>query len=356
MADHSIQSILDNLYSAVFVVDEKQLIEYMNPSAEMLFNISAKRAYHKPLNSLIIEEHEFNNRLQRSTESRHPYTVFDIRLNIHYGNTIMVDYMVSPIEYKPNGNYLLIDFISKGHHHKIAYEKNLLDQHDASQNLLRGLAHEIKNPLGGLRGAAQLLERELNEKQKDYTSIIIKEADRLQVLVDRMLGPKELPNKGSINIHQVLEHIRRLVSAENKSVKIIADYDPSIPDLFADESMLIQSVLNITRNAVSAITDDTITDGKIIFRTRAVRKCAIGTITYPLAARVDIIDNGVGIPDDIKEQIFFPMVTGRADGTGLGLSIAQSLIHQHKGRIECTSDSSSTTFTLLLPLENGHEQ
>ena len=230
-----------------------------------------------------------------------------------------------------------------------------MTQHDASRNLLRGLAHEIKNPLGGLRGAAQLLQRELNDEQKEYTSIIIKEADRLKTLVDRMLGPKELPNKNEMNIHQVLEHVRQLVLAETSEVKITADYDPSIPNLIADEAMLIQSVLNITGNAVAAVSDANVSDGEIIYRTRTVRKCAIGLTTYPLAARIDIIDNGAGIPDDIKEQIFFPMITGRADGTGLGLSIAQSLIHQHKGLIECSSNSSNTVFTILLPLEDDNE-
>ena len=351
----SIQSVLDNLHSAVFVIDSDLRISCMNPSAEMMFHISDKRAKNKPIEELIIGEDEFINRLNRSTRSRHPYTVFDIELHIHYGEPITVDYMVSPIEYERKGKFLLLEFISKGRHHKIAEENHLLNQHDASRNLLRGLSHEIKNPLGGLRGAAQLLERELSDEQKDYTNIIIKEADRLQTLVDRMLGPRELPDKDSINIHQVLEHVRQLVLAENSNVKITADYDPSIPDLFADESMLIQSILNITRNAVSAITDEKILDGEITFRTRSVRKCAIGPITYPLAVRVDIIDNGAGIPDDIKEQIFFPMITGRADGTGLGLSIAQSLIHEHKGLIECTSNPSNTTFTVLLPLETGHE-
>ena len=355
LSQQSLQSILDNLHSAVFVVDGNLQIEFMNPSAEMMFHISYKRAMNKPLTDLIINEYEFNDRLKRSTQSQHPYTVFDASLKVHYGEPITVDYMVSPITYKKNGDYLLLEFISKGRLHKIAQENLLLSQHDVSRNLLRGLAHEIKNPLGGLRGAAQLLERELNNEQKDYTSIIIKEADRLQALVDRMLGPKELPDKNETNIHQVLEHVRRLVLAENSEVKFTADYDPSIPCLIADEAMLIQAVLNITRNAVAAINDDKVSDGQVIYRTRTVRKCAIGPITYPLAARIDIIDNGTGIPDDINEQIFFPMVTGRADGTGLGLSIAQSLIHQHKGLIECSSNSSNTIFTILLPLEDDHE-
>lgn len=352
---HSAQSINDNLHSAVIVIDRDLRIEYMNPSAEMLFHISTKRAHGRLLNELIIDQDEFIERVNRSIKSRHPYRVYDANLNTHQAEPLTVDYMVSPIEYSNDGEFLLLEFIKKGRHHKIEQENILLNQHDASRNLLRGLAHEIKNPLGGLRGAAQLLERELNDDQIEFTSIIIREADRLQKLVDRMLGPKDIPNKDKINIHQVLEHVRQLVEAENGSIIVSADYDPSLPDLTGDESMLIQSVLNITRNAVSAINENETNEGKITFRTRSVRNCAIATQTFPLVVRVDIIDNGPGIPDEIKDQIFFPMVTGRADGTGLGLSIAQSLIHQHKGLIECSSNSVQTTFTILLPLELDHE-
>ena len=166
-----------------------------------------------------------------------------------------------------------------------------------------------------------------------------------------MLGPKHLPVKEMVNIHKILEHIRQLVNAESKSIRFVADYDPSLPDIHADETMLIQALLNITRNAVSALGGQ----GQIILRTRPRRNCAIRSHTYPLVMQIDIIDNGEGIPEDLAETLFFPMVTGHAGGTGLGLSIAQSLIQQHSGQIEFTSKPGETCFTILLPLENGHE-
>jgi two-component system nitrogen regulation sensor histidine kinase GlnL len=239
-----------------------------------------------------------------------------------------------------------------GRYLKISHDNSLLSQHDASKSLLRGLAHEIKNPLGGLRGAAQLLERELDsEDNKQLTGIIIHEADRLQSLVDRMLGPKNLPDKKKLNIHRILAHIRQLVQAENENIQFVADYDPSLPNLLADESMLIQAILNISRNAVAALHGE----GIITFRTRSQRNCAIGTHNYSLVAKLDIIDHGDGIPENLQQKIFFPMVTGRSDGTGLGLSIAQSLIQQHNGLIECASTPEETRFTILIPLENGHD-
>lgn len=348
----SIQSILDNLHSAVMVIDQQLTVQCLNPSAEMLFHISNVRAHDHHVSKLVVNEYEFYDRLERSITSNHPYSVFDVELKIHTGNVIDIDYMVSPVDYLPDQACLLLEFIPKSRNKRIALEQALLHQQEASRSLLRGLAHEIKNPLGGLRGAAQLLARELHdEEDKEYTSIIIREADRLQALVDRMLGPRTVPNKTSLNIHMVLEHVRQLVQAENKDVEFIADYDPSMPNIHADESMMIQVLLNITGNALSALGDD----GRITYKTRTVRNQAIGNQTYPLAAKIDIVDNGEGIPDDIKEKIFLPMITGRAEGTGLGLSIAQSLINEHNGLIECHSKPGKTVFTILIPLENGHD-
>ena len=228
-------------------------------------------------------------------------------------------------------------------------------QHQAARAVVRGLAHEIKNPLGGLRGAAQLLERELSDESlKEYTRVIIGEADRLRNLVNRMLGPNTLPQKALINIHHVLERVRSVVLADTPvgalnaapGVRIIRDYDPSIPDFQADRDQLIQAVLNIVRNAVQAVGDT----GDITLRTRIQRQATISQQRYKLAVRIDIVDNGPGIPTDMLENIFYPLVTGRPEGTGLGLSIAQSLINQHQGLIECTSRSGQTIFTLLLPL------
>ena len=352
-SSHASQSILDNLHSAVMVIDQQLCVQSLNPSGEMLFHISEARACGQHINKLIIDEYEFYDRLERSLTSNHPYSVFDSELRTHTGKVIEVDYMVSPLDQLAEQSSLLLEFIPKSRNNRIALEQELLNQQEASRSLLRGLAHEIKNPLGGLRGAAQLLQRELDsDDDREFTRIIIREADRLQGLVDRMLGPRTIPNKTSLNIHKVLEHVRQLVTAENENLTIEADYDPSLPDINADESMLIQAVLNVTRNAVAAVQHN---DGHIRFKTRTVRNQAIGNHSWPLAARIDITDNGEGIPEDIKQKIFLPMITGRADGTGLGLSIAQSLINEHKGLIECSSKPGETTFTIILPLENGHD-
>lgn len=346
---HSIENIIDNLHSAVVVINQNLSIEYMNPSAEMLFQISDNRARGRSLKKLVIDEHEFIDRIERSMQSHHPFSMYEAELKIRTGQSVVLDYMTSPIEYRNSGHYLLLEFVNPGRLRKLAQDEVLLNQNETSRSLLRGLAHEIKNPLGGLRGAAQLLERELEtENNKDYTRIIIREADRLQSLVDRMLGPRGVPNKTQLNIHKVLEHVRQLVQAENDTVKFTIDYDPSLPDIVGDESMLIQAVLNITRNAVAEVG----LDGQIIFRTRPLRNYTIGKNTYPLVAKIDIIDNGPGVPEDLKEKIFLPMITGHAEGTGLGLSIAQSLANQHDGLIECNSIPGETTFTLLLPLNN----
>ncbi len=223
--------------------------------------------------------------------------------------------------------------------------------------MVRGLAHEIKNPLGGLRGAAQLLQAELgSEELREYTQIIIQEADRLQELVNRMLGPNRRPSYAPINIHHVLERVRTLVLAETgERITIRRDYDPSIPELSGDSDQLIQAVLNIVRNAVRALGDT----GTVTLRTRIQRQLTIGHGRHRLAAQIDIIDNGPGIPPEIAETLFLPMVTAGTGGMGLGLSIAQSLINQHQGLIECNSRDGETTFTIFLPLEddsNGERQ
>lgn len=351
-APTSLQSILENLHSAIMVVDDQLCIDYMNPSAEMMFHISRARAQGKSIRELLSGEHEFFDRLERSLVSSHPYAVYEANLTSHTGHKLAVDYMVSPVEYRPQRHSMLIEYVSMGRHRKIAQEEHLLSQHEASRSLLRGLAHEIKNPLGGLRGAAQLLERKLKTAaDKEYTGIIIREADRLQNLVDRMLGPRSVPIKTHVNVHKLLEHTQQLVQAEHNQIQFEFDYDPSLPDIYADESMIIQALLNITRNAVAALHEQ----GTITFRTRAKRNYTIAHQSYALVAQIDIIDTGEGVPHNIREKIFLPMVTGRAEGTGLGLSIAQSLINQHGGLIDCESEPGNTVFSLLIPLENGHE-
>ena len=356
---NSPQIIIDNLHSAVMVIGEDLQIVCMNPAAEMLFHISSTRANDKNIRQLIINQHEFFDRLERSLVSSHPYTSYDDQLRLHNQEVIDVDYSVSPLEYARNENYLLLEFIRLKTKQKLSHEDSVLSQHEASKSLLRGLAHEIKNPLSGIRGAAQLLERTLNENEdKQFTQIIINEADRLKNLLDRMVGPKNLPTKTNINIHKVLEHVRQLVLAESNQLNLRVDYDPSIPELHADESMLIQVILNLTRNAITATQsvkfDNDILNKKYLptikFISRAKRNRKIGTKTHPLVAKIDVEDNGAGVSNDLQEKIFMPMITGHAEGTGLGLSIAQSLIQQHDGIIEFSSYPGKTVFTILIPI------
>ena len=361
---NSPQTIIDNLHSAVVVIGEHLQVVCMNPAAEMLFHISNTRAVKKTIRELIINQQDFFERLERSLISAHPYTVYEDQLLLHHHKTIDVDYSVSPIQYKSQGKFLLLEFIRIKTQQKLSHEESILSQYEASKSLLRGLAHEIKNPLGGIRGSAQLLERELDNdassdgSNKQFTQIIINETDRLKNLLDRMVGPKDIPTKTNINIHKILEHVRQLVLAENDQVLIAADYDPSIPELYADESMMIQVILNITRNAVTAISSlktEPPRTGKIIYKTRTQRNCKIGSHSHALVARIDIEDNGGGVSKELQEKIFMPMITGHADGTGLGLSIAQSLVHQHNGLIEFSSAPEKTVFTILLPINLHNE-
>ena len=342
------QRILESLNSAVLLFDESMRLKYVNPAAETLFSVSARHLLNQPYQALIQESADLQFQLEEAFQSGRPFTRHEVSLDLGNDNHVMVDFTAVPLIEPGCATEILVELHSVDRLLRISREENQLAQQEATQKILRGLAHEIKNPLGGLRGAAQLLERQLDsEDLKEYTQVIIDEADRLQKLVNRILGPNNLPNKRSINIHHVLEHIRSLLLAEGKSnVSIVRDYDPSIPELQADPDQLIQAFLNITRNAYQALDEE----GTITLRTRIERKYTLGKQRYDLVARIEIIDNGPGIPEDILDKIFFPMVTGRAEGTGLGLSIAQSLIQQHDGLIEVISVPGGTVFTVLLPI------
>jgi two-component system nitrogen regulation sensor histidine kinase GlnL len=269
------------------------------------------------------------------------------------GQSVTINLCATPLLQEEQVAEILVELQQIDNHLRISKDEQLLTQQNTARLFVRGLAHEIKNPLGGLRGAAQLLDMELTTPElKEYTQIIIAESDRLQSLVDKMLGPNKLPNKQAVNIHEVLERVRTVVQAESVgNLNIQCDYDPSIPDIHADKDQLIQAVLNIVRNAVQA------TEGKghILLRTRIHRHITIGRKYHRLAIKCDIVDDGLGIEPEMIQQIFYPMVTGRADGTGLGLSIAQALISQHDGLIECVSEEGCTVFSIFLPIGAGNE-
>ena len=232
-------------------------------------------------------------------------------------------------------------------------EERLIDQAQANKELIRNLAHEIKNPLGGIRGAAQLLQMEIGKDLTEYTQVIIHEADRLQTLVDRLLAPHRYPHRvGDVNIHEVCERVRSLILAEfPKGLRVMRDYDTSIPEFRGDREQLIQAVLNIAHNAAQALTERMAAgDARITFKTRVARQVTFGKQRYRLALELHVVDNGPGVPDSIKDRIFYPLVSGREGGSGLGLTLAQTFVQQHHGLIECESRPGHTDFKLLIPL------
>ena len=347
------QSLLDNMHAAVLLWDDALQLQYMNVAAENLLKLSASG------NEGIVVEHIFSENgripegLIKAQKTQQRFTKRKTVLRLPTPLDINVDYTVTPIS--ESSEWLLMEIEPLDRALKISEEEMLLSSQAVSQQLIRGLAHEIKNPLGGLRGAAQLLERELTDPSlAEYTDIIIAEADRLRGLVNRMLGSHKNLNLQALNIHEVLEHVRKLISAESQErVAIICDYDPSLPDITADKEQLIQAVLNVAGNALQALGETP--NPVITFRTRIKRKFTISTTMHDLILRLDIIDNGPGIPEDLHESLFFPMVTGRAEGTGLGLSIAQSIVNHHHGLIKFESEPGNTKFSLYLPLELEHE-
>ncbi|MDH5232076.1 MAG: nitrogen regulation protein NR(II) [Gammaproteobacteria bacterium] len=343
--------ICDNLASAVLLLDQKLNISFVNPAGEALLGLSARQCYGQSIETLFPNAQNWIDSLYKVIETRQQLTERAIQLaQAGTLKKITVDCTAVPTSFPSADHCLLIELHQIDRLRRISKEESLVSQQNALKVLVRGMAHEIKNPLGGLRGAAQLLEAELpSEDLKEYTQVIIGEADRLQNLVDDLLGPNRLPKKELLNIHKILEHVRQLIQAEySESICFIRDYDPSIPEILGDEGQLIQLVLNIVRNAAQALKGK----GNIRLRSRTISNFTIGQKRYRLVARIDVIDNGPGIAKDMLETIFYPMVTGRADGTGLGLSIAQNLAAQHHGLIECFSEPGNTMFTIVLPIES----
>jgi two-component system nitrogen regulation sensor histidine kinase GlnL len=348
----SAQRILENLTCAVLILDGELRLTSINPAGEMLFEVSAKKVLGNKLAELLPHSQRLVRALNETLESRHPFTVRGLRLSLPGPRTVTVDCTVTPLSDGARNDGLLVELAQVDRLLRMARDENLLERQVANRAVMRGLAHEIKNPLGGLRGAAQLLERELPEKSlKEYTRIIIHEADRLRNLVDRMIGSYQPSNREPVNIHEILEHVRRLTLVEVPvGLDIVRDYDPSLPPLTGDRDQLVQALLNIVRNSVEAMENR----GRVRLRTRCERQFTIGGVRHRLALRIDVEDNGPGIPEELQDRIFYPMVTGKPGGTGLGLSIAQDIISRHRGLIECASRPGQTVFTIYLPLENGH--
>ena len=343
--------LFENLSTAIVVFDSELYVTTMNAAAENLLSMSMRKATGIRADVLLARSKRFIEIIRRSLDSRHPFTERSVELVLPNTGSLMVDCMVTPLLDKTNREQcheVIVEMIDTNSFTKFVREESLSILHDAARESLRGMAHEIKNPLGGLRGAAQLLERELNGNElTEYTNIIISEADRLSKLIDRMVTPNSRLNLSTVNIHEILEYVQQLVLAESAiNLNIERDYDPSLPDLEADREHLIQAFLNILRNAVQAIGPD----GRIWIYTRIKRKFTIRHQLHKLGVQIEIIDDGPGVPREIENAIFYPMVTGRPEGTGLGLSIAQSLIQAHRGIIEHERSDNRTYFRILLPI------
>lgn len=340
---------LDLLSSSVVLLDEDLRIRYMNSAAENLLALSSKAVRGMRFDSVVFYPSTLQEALANACRHGWSHTGQAVEIKRNDGLLLHLNCTVNPTE-MPDAQ-LLVELWPIDQQLKATREERLLEQQLASRELIRNLAHEIKNPLGGIRGAAQLLEHELNNPGlREYTQVIIKEADRLQDLMQRLLTPHRPMLPATVNIHEILERVRSLLTAEFPgSLAVRRDYDTSLPELVGDREQLIQAVLNIARNAAQAMNGE----GEIVLKTRSLRQVTLAKKRYRLAMEIKVIDNGPGIPDDIRERMFYPLVSGREGGSGLGLTIAQNFIQHHHGTIDCASRPGSTVFTLRLPIEQA---
>ena len=344
---------LDLLASAVLLVGPEVEVRYANPAAENLLELSLKSLQRSPLPELFVNGAELAALCVQALAHQYADLRQDLTLHRTGREPLHVNSIVSAL----GEGELLIELRENVQQLKLDREERILDQSQANKELIRNLAHEIKNPLGGIRGAAQLLELELPPLHlaalSEYTQVIIKEADRLQTLVDRLLAPHRKPHiVGDVNIHEVCERVRSLILAEFPAgLSIRRDYDASIPEFRGDMEQLIQVVLNIAHNAAQALAGRIAAgDAEIVLRTRVARQVTLAKVRYGLALDLHIIDNGPGIAPEIRDRIFYPLVSGRDGGSGLGLTLAQTFVQQHLGVIECESRPGLTDFRILLPL------
>ena len=341
---------LEILATAVLLLDRNHIIVYANPAAENLFELSMRHLVGHAPAQVFAPSAGLDAAIDKAVTAGAAYTEQELELAVAAKAPLHLTCTVSPID---DDAALLLEFRRIDQQLKIAREERLLEQQQANRELIRSLAHEIKNPLGGIRGAAQLLERELDRPPLfEYTQVIIGEADRLQSLVDRLLTPHRLPAYRRTNIHEILVRVKGVVQAEFPQVAIQPDFDASLPELDADPEQLTQAMLNIVRNAAQAVSGTT-ADPRIRLVTRVARYVTLARRRHRLALAVAIEDNGPGVPEAIRDRIFYPLVSGREGGTGLGLTLAQTFVAQHGGTIECESRPGRTVFTILLPLERN---
>jgi len=342
------------LSTGIVMLDSHLCVVYANVGAQDLLAIGLNTARGRPTSELFADSQALDLILRRSLERNETCSGHEVLLKpigmVASREPVVVDVTVTPLEGQVTGTHLLLELADARTRQRIARESETLARLHGNRLMMRQLAHEIKNPLGGLRGAAQLLDRELHDGAlKEYTAVIINEADRLRALLDSMLSPSRLPQKSMLNIHELCEHVFHLLRSEAaEGVLIERDYDPSLPSALLDRNEVIQALLNVARNAMQAVNP---AGGHIILRTRARSNISIGAVRHRLVADIQVEDNGHGVPPELYRSVFYPLVTSRPGGTGLGLAVAQDLISRHRGIVEFESQPGRTVFSLLLPLE-----
>ena len=340
---------LELLATAVVLLDRELTLRYANPAAENLFELSKRQLVGQSAKSIFGDTPALFEAIDKALANRASYTEQELEVGIGGKARLHLSCTVSIVDV--SGAILALEFRHIDQQLKIAREDRLREQQQANRDLIRSLAHEIKNPLGGIRGAAQLLERELDRRPlREYTQVIIGEADRLQALVDRLLTPHRMPRYQNVNIHEILARVSAVVRAEFPRIAILTDFDISLPEFQGDPEQLTQAIFNVVRNAAQAL-DGALGEPQVRLTTRVARGVTLAKRRYRLALAVLIEDNGPGVPASIRDRIFFPLVSGREGGSGLGLTIAQTFVTQHNGAIECESAPGHTVFTILLPLE-----
>jgi two-component system nitrogen regulation sensor histidine kinase GlnL len=338
---------LQGLSTALLVLDDTLLVSYLNPAAENLFGVSLRRTIGRALADVVHPAQELLVLCQRALATGLTFSLHEFAARVG-DREFVLDCRVARLDHQHS---LILEFIDTEADRRVRREAELVAQQRLSRRIVRQLAHEVKNPLGGLRGAAQLLERQLPDaEQKAYTRVIIEEADRLAALVDGILRAGGAPKQEEINLHRITEHVAQLVDAEKPpGVELVRDYDPSLPSINVDRNHMIQAFLNVARNAMQALGQS----GRLILRTRALTNFTVAGERHRLVLSAEVEDNGPGIPAELKETIFYPLVTGRPTGTGLGLTIAQDLVSRNGGLIEFTSEPGRTVFQIRLPVVSG---
>ena len=349
------QRALEHQPSAVLVLSPSWTLKLMNPAAEALFGMSSGRALGEPLSLLFHHSEPMVGRLRMAAASAagRSFTLRQQSLHLRHGAVLAIDLSCAPMD---DAGDLLIEAQPLDRLRRINQDDRLINVQETTASLVRGLAHEVRNPLGGIRGAAQLLAHELERPDlAEYTSVIIRECDRLTGLVDAMLGPSKPLNLSKINVHRVFEHVARVAmdSVAVAQARLLRDYDPSLPSIEADEDLLIQALLNIVNNACIAL--EGVADAQIRLRTRPLRRFTIHGRLHRLVVSIEVEDNGPGIPEQLLDRMFYPMISGTASGTGLGLAITQTIVRRHQGMIECASHPGKTAFSIILPLTHERE-